>query len=318
MLLSRVAESVYWAGRYLERAESTARLIQVHTNLFLDLPRSAGIGWTPLLAVTGSGEVFSDRHPEASEERVIRFLAADPDNPGSIATSIAEAHANLRQTRAILPRESWEVLNQLHHWTADTRADVVERRTRVAWTSQLIRQCQLLSGVLEGTMSHDDTYAFLLIGRCLERADMTTRVLDVEAGILVGQRVDAAPYADVTWTAVLRSLCAHQMFRRTAGVMVSGPAALRFLLRDQQFPRSVERCLIEISQALLELTGYDAPMAGCADVQQLLERTNLDAMTAEGLHAYVDELQGGLGALHGLLASTYFQREPATEVLLST
>jgi uncharacterized alpha-E superfamily protein len=318
MLLSRVAESVYWAGRYLERAEATARLVHVHTNLFLDLPRSAAIGWTPLLAVTGSGEAFRDRHPEASEERVIRFLAADRDNPGSIAASIAAAHANLRQTRAILPRESWEVLNQLHHWTADTRTDSVDRRTRLAWTNQLIRQCQLLTGVLDGTMSHDDTYAFLLIGRYLERADMTTRVLDVEAGILVGQRDRAAPYADVTWTSVLRSLSAHQMFRRTAGVMVSGPAALRFLLRDPQFPRSVEHCLIEVSQALLELSRYEAPMAGCAAVQQLLEHTPVDAMTAEGLHAYVDKLQEGLGSLHGLVATTYFQREAAETVLLAT
>jgi uncharacterized alpha-E superfamily protein len=111
------------------------------------------------------------------------------------------------------------------------------------------------------------------------------------------------------------------MFRRTAGVMVSGPAALRFLLRDPQFPRSVERCLIAISQALLELTGYDVPMAGCADVQQLLESTNLDTMTAEGLHEYVDELQSGLASLHALLASTYFQRAPAAAadtVLLPT
>ncbi|MEY2589858.1 MAG: hypothetical protein QOJ67_1842 [Acidimicrobiaceae bacterium] len=316
MLLSRVAESVYWAGRYLERAEATARLIQVHTELFLDLPKSAGIGWTPLLAVTGSGESFRDRHPDASEERVIRFLAGDADNPGSIATSVAGAHANLRVTRAILPRESWEVLNQLHHWAADTRADAVDRRTRLAWTRQLIRQCQLLSGLLEGNMSHDDTYAFLLIGRYLERADMTTRVLDVESGILVGQRDGAAPYADVTWTSVLRSLSAHQMFRRTAGVMVSGPSALQFLLRDPQFPRSVERCLIEVSQALLELSRYDDPMAGCAEVQELLEQTPIDSMTAEGLHDYVDLLQSGLAGLHGLLAATYFQREPSTDPVL--
>ena len=315
MLLSRVAEAVYWAGRHLERAEATARLVHIHTKLFLDLPKAAGVGWTPLLAVTGSGEAFRHRHPEASEEQVVGFLATDAEHQGSIVASIAQAHANLRVTQAILPSEAWEVLNQLHSWAAQTRHQAVDRRTRLGWTSQLIRQCQLLSGLLEGTMSHDDTYAFLEIGRALERADMTTRVLDVQAGILVGQRDGATPYADLTWMGVLRSLSAHQMFRRTAGSTVTGPAALRFLLRDPQFPRSVERCLIEISRALLELCRHNGPMAGCAEVQQLLEQAELDGLGATGLHDFADRLQQGLGALHDLLVATYFL-EPSTETML--
>ncbi|HTD50602.1 MAG TPA: alpha-E domain-containing protein, partial [Acidimicrobiia bacterium] len=271
MLLSRVAESVYWAGRYLERAEATARLVHVHTELFLDLPKAAGIGWTPLLALTGSGETFRDRHHELSEEQVVDFLATGAEHEGAIVASIARAHSNLRVTQAILPIEAWEVLNELHLWADQTRHHAVDRRTRLAWTNHLIRQCQLFSGLLAGTMSHDDAYAFLEIGRGLERADMTTRILDVQAGILLGQRDGATAYADLTWMGVLRSLSAHQMFRRTVGSSVSGPAALRFLLRDQQLPRSVERCLIEISRALLELSRHHQPMAACAAIQQLLE-----------------------------------------------
>ena len=131
-------------------------------------------------------------------------------------------------TQAVLPSEAWGVLNQLHLWAAQTRHEAVDRRTRLAWTDQLIRQCQLFSGLLEGTMSHDDTYAFLQIGRGLERADMTTRVLDVQAGTLSASSDGASPYADLMWMGVLRSLSAHQMFRRIAGPMVSGPVALRF------------------------------------------------------------------------------------------
>ncbi len=280
MLLSRVAESVYWAARYLERAEATARLVHVHTELFLDLPKAAGLGWAPLLAVTGSGRAFRQRHASASEEEVVDFLAISAEHQGSIVASVAQAHANLRVTQAILPNEAWGVLNQLHLWAAETRHEAVDRRSRLAWTAHLIRQCQLFSGLLEGTMSHDDTYAFLEIGRGLERADMTTRVLDVQAGTLVGQSDSARPFADLMWMGVLRSLSAHQMFRRVTGPMVSGPVALRFLLRDPQFPRSVERCLIEISRALLELCRHHEPMAGCAEVQQLLERTDLDSLGA--------------------------------------
>lgn len=316
-LLSRVAESVYWAGRYLERAETTARLVHFHTKLFLDLPKAAGVGWAPLLAVTGSDEAF--RHPKAGEEEhVVGFLATDAEHQGSILTSVARAHGNLRVTRAILPSEAWEVLNELHLWTKQTCHQAVARRTRLEWTAQLIRQCQLLSGLLEGTMSHDETYAFLEIGRGLERADMTTRVLDVQACILVGQRDGATPYADVTWMGVLRSLSAHQMFRRTAGSTVTGPAALRFLLRDPQFPRSVECCLIEISNALLELCRHNDPMAAGAEVQQLLEKAELDGPGATALHDYADRLQQGLGGLHDLLVATYFQMEPSTETVLQS
>jgi uncharacterized alpha-E superfamily protein len=179
----------------------------------------------------------------------------------------------------------------------------------------------LFTGLLEGTMSHDDTYAFLEIGRGLERADMTTRVLDVQAGTLVGQRDGASPFADLLWMGVLRSLSAHQMFRRIAGPMVSGPAALQFLLRDPQFPRSVERCLIEISRALLELCRNNDPMAGCAEVQQLLEQTELDSLgagqaSAAALHDYADSVQQGLAKLHELLVATYFQMEPSTSTVL--
>jgi uncharacterized alpha-E superfamily protein len=321
MLLSRVAESVYWAGRYLERAEATARLVLVHTELFLDLPKAAGVGWTPLLAVTGSGEAFRSRRLDVSEELVVGFLATDSEHQGSIVASVAQAHAKLRVTQAILPSEAWEVLNHLHLWVGATCQQAIDRRTRMGWATQLIRKCQLLSGLLEGTMSHDDTYAFLEIGRGLERADVTTRILDVQAGILVGQRDQASPYADLTWMGVLRSLSAHQMFRRAAGSTVSGPAAMRFLLRDPQFPRSIERCLIEISRALLELCRHADPMAGCAQVQQLLERAEADLMGDDGpsaaaMHGYALRLQDGLSALHDQLVATYFQMEPLTSTVL--
>ncbi|MDQ1515532.1 MAG: hypothetical protein QOE80_1362 [Actinomycetota bacterium] len=316
VLLSRVARSVYWAGRHLERAEATARLVHVHTKLFLDLPKAAGIGWRPLLAVAGSGEAFRHGHPEASEEHVVAFLATDAEHQGSIVGSVAQAHASLRVTQAILPSEAWEVLNQLHSWTAQTRHQAVDRRTRLGWMAYVIGQCQLLSGTLEGAMSHDDTYAFLEIGRSLERADMTTRVLDIQAGVLADQLDSATPYADLTWTGVLRSLSAYQMFLRTAGSAMTGPAALRFLLRDPQFPRSVERCLIVISGALLELCRHDDPMEGCTEAQRLLTEAELDTLATTGLHHYVDRLQQGLGALHDVLVATYFPVEPSTETVL--
>jgi uncharacterized alpha-E superfamily protein len=318
MLLSRVAESVYWGGRYLERAEATARLVKVHTELYLDLPKSANVGWSPLLAVTGSWDGFRTSHPDAGEEDVISFLAADADNPGSIIASIAHARDNLRTTRAMLPPTAWRVLNELHLWAMDTGGDSVDRRTRVTWMDEVIAQCQLLSGVVTGTMSHDECYSFLEVGRLVERADMTTRVLDVQAGILMRQLGDGAePYADVTWMSVLRSLAAAQMFRRTASVGAPGREALRFLLKDPRFPRSVEHCLIGLSRALLELPHADEPMAGCARLQTALEDVGVADLTAATLHGFVDRLQEGIAEVHDLVSETYFRTAPTGSAVLA-
>jgi uncharacterized alpha-E superfamily protein len=316
MLLSRVAESVYWSSRYLERAEATARLLKVHTEMFLDLPREVGVGWEPLLAVTGSRTEFDERHMEATEDAVVRFLATEASSPASIVASIASARTNFRVTRAIFPNSSWEELNRLFLWTGESRSAAVDRKTRLAWMDRVIRDCQVLRGLLSSTMSHDAAYSFVEIGRAIECADMTTRILDVQAGVLLAELGSssntAATYADITWACVLKSLGAHQMFRRTVRSGISGADALRFLLRDPQFPRSVEHSLTRISRSLLELPRYDVAMARCARVQAQLVDAEVGALAGSGLHDYVDELQIGIGELHSALADTYFHAVAAS------
>jgi uncharacterized alpha-E superfamily protein len=310
MLLSRVAESVYWSSRYLERAEATARLLKVHTEMFLDLPRQVGVGWEPLLAVTGTRTDFDERHAEATEDAVVRFLATEPTSSASIVASIASARTNFRVTRAIFPNSSWEELNRLFLWTGESRSAAVDRKTRLAWMDRVIRDCQVLRGLLASTMSHDAAYSFVEIGRAIECADMTTRVLDVQAGVLLAEigssSNTAATYADITWASVLKSLGAHQMFRRTVRAGISGPEALRFLLCDPQFPRSVEHSLTRISRSLLELPRYDVAMARCAGVQKMLVDAEFGELAGAWLHDYVDDLQIGIGQLHAAITQTYF------------
>ncbi len=311
MLLSRVAESVYWAGRYLERVEATARLVKVHSELILDLPKSAGFGWSPLLAVTGTSEAFEENHAAQIEEDVIRFLTVDANSPTSILSSVTAARYNFRLTRNVLPASAWEQLNQLFLWVVQSRTLCVDRRTRNGRMDRVIRDCQMLRGMLDGTMSHDEAYSFWEIGSLVERADMTTRVLDVQAGVLSAdashRNAGVETYSDLTWTTMLRSLSAEQMFRRTSkSEIASGPDALRFLLRDPQFPRSVEHCLTQISRSLLELPRYEAPMLCCADVQRQLVDSAFAGLGAAGLHGYMDELQVAIGHLHGAIAETFF------------
>jgi uncharacterized alpha-E superfamily protein len=322
MLLSRAAEAVYWTGRYLERAESTARIIKVHTELYLDLPRSAGLGWDPLLAITGSAEEHEALYPRAdkvsSEEDIVSFLTADSRNPSSIVASLAAARENMRTTRPIFPRELWEALNNLFLLTSENSEEAVPRRTRLRWLDGVLADCQRLTGVMAGTMSHDDAYSFLRIGRHIERADMTTRVLDVRAGEMAAGGEDLRPFTDLTWMSVLKSLSAYQMYRRKVQSRVTGPDALRFLLQDPQFPRSVEYCLVGISRLLLELPRHEAAMATCAAAETLVADAKVKALAWDGLHEYVDDLQLELDTLHGHLAETYFTVDAPAQVMLAT
>lgn len=306
-LLSRVAEHLYWSGRYLERAEATARLVRTHTELFIDLPRSVGLGWAPLLAVTGSRESFDDGYDRVVEDDVVTFLLADSTHQGSVLTSIVQARENLRVTRGLIPRRLWEVVNETQRWVRSTAASGCSRGSRLMWTEEVIRRCHTVSGSVAATMSRDQSYAFLEIGRLVERADMTSRVLDVQAGILMGSVGDTiGPYTDLTWMSMLRSLGGEQMYRRQMGGVISASNAVQFLLRDTAFPRSVEHCLIEISRWLLELPHQEEPMAASAAVQRQLEMVDLEEIDADELHEFVDDLQLGLGGLHDRLVETYF------------
>ncbi len=319
MLLSRVAESVYWAGRYLERVETTARIIKAHTELYLDLPKSVGMTWSPLLAVTGSEEDFAELYEDATEEQVIAFLTFDGRNPGSVVASLGRARENVRTTRAIFPREAWEVLNDLFLRAGETCEDVVHRWERIRWTDQVIADCHHLRGLLQGTMSRDDAAAFLDLGCHLERADLTTRVLDIRAGALLDAGDRLGPYTEVTWMGVLKSLSGHQMYRRKVQSRVQGPETLRFLLQDPQFPRSVEHCLVEVSRQLVGLANHEAPMAACVTARRTVEGARVRSLAWEGLREYVDLLQQEIAVVHDQLADTYFRVDrPVDHRVLAT
>lgn len=306
VLLSRVAEAAYWAGRYLERAEATARLVRCHTDLYLDLPRSAGLTWSPLLAVLGTSTAFDGAGRPPSEDEVVAFLTHDRTGQSSISASLGAVHENLRVTRPLLPTEAAEVLNELHTHVRTTAARAVPRAGRIEWLTGVIRRCQTLNGLLIDTMSHDDCFSFFTIGRQLERADMTTRILDVQSEVLMGRaRAEVAPHAEVCWASALKSLNAFDSYRRRH----SGTRAvdtLHFLLRDAQCPRSVDACLTEVARRMLELPRHEEAMAASAAVGDLLRRAEVDVLVDAGLHDFVDTVQRSLDDVHSAIGATWF------------
>lgn len=305
-LLSRVAEAAYWAGRYLERAETTARLVRAHSELYLDLPRPVGMGWTPLLAVFEADDQIGPCGEGDSEETIVAFLIADPDSTSSVLSSIEAVRRNLRVARPVLPAEGAEILTELTDHVRATAPSAVDRVNRLLWLTDVIRRCQTLNGLLHDSMCHDAAHAFLTMGRLVERADMTSRVLDVQAALLIGGRGRPAldRHADLCWASALRSLDALDSYRRRHRG-TSAEAALGFLLRDPQFPRSVEACLTEIGRLLLELPSHDAAMAAGARAQMVLGSAPVEDLAGHHLRRFVERVQYELAELDGEIARTW-------------
>ena len=318
-MLSRVAQNIYWLSRYIERVEDTARLISVNTNLLLDLPRDTAFGWQPLLFIIGNQDEFYQRYQQPDEVSVVKFLVGDQENSGSILSSLSFARENLRATRDVVPREAWEQVNDLYMYVRDHLEMGMSRRGRYEFLRRIIHGAQQVTGLLAGTMSHTNAYDFLRLGRHLERADMTSRIIDVRSGnLLIGQRqtqgaqgqeqMELNPFENIQWMSVLKSLSAYQMYRQQIRLRVRGPDVVKFLLQEPLFPRTVYHCLDQMEFCLQKLPAPKNAeiLEGIAELKKNLTEVNIPELTKGGLHEFIDEFQIGLGRIHEQIAAAYF------------
>ena len=317
-MLSRVAESVYWLARYLERAEDTARLISVNSHLLLDFPKATRLGWSTLVTITGSEEVFDKYYEERDEVSVLNFLCGDRRYSGSIISSLTAARENLRTTRDVMPQRIWEEVNQVYLAVSQQAESGINPRNRDVFLNRVIRSCEAVNGMIAGTLSYTQTRTFLMIGRQTERADMTTRIIDVRsANLLPRNSDDFTPFETLQWVSVLKSLTGFQMYRQHIRLRVRGPDVLRFLLQDQQFPRAVACCIYRISRELETLPG-SARALEAADhcLAHLTEAdVSLLAVEPEKLHQYIDDIQQDISQLHDQIADTWFRLVEESRVL---
>ena len=306
-MLSRVAENLYWMTRYLERAENTARLINTTTQVLLDLPRGASFGWDVLLKVMGLDEQFAATHAEPDEISITRFLILDEDNRSSIVAGVRAARENCRTLREVLPREAWERVNSLYLFTKEIAPQALGRARRYNVLDEIIARRQAIVGLLTGCTSHDVGYQFMKLGRYLERADMTTRIIDVNTAVLVPRhQVPEDPAIGLLWIAVLKSLSAYQMYRRHISVHIRAEDAVNFLMRDTRFPRTVRFCLNEIEACLAVLPHHAEPLKAARVAQRRLETMRLAGLAADVRHQYLDVVQGDLARIHDTIARAYF------------
>jgi uncharacterized alpha-E superfamily protein len=318
-MLSRVADSLYWINRYVERAENLSRFVEVSEAMALDCPPGSAEPWLPLIDASGDRELFDQLFPNGNPQDVVQFLVREPRNPSSIVNCVGIARENARQIREVITTEMWEQLNDLY-WTLQDNESFWDQPPQEQ-LRDIRRACQLFSGITDATLSRDLSWQFSRLGRLLERADKATRILDVKYFLLLPSPDEVGGVLDeLQWISLLRSAGAYQMFRQARQQAIEPKAVAAFLLLDPIFPRSVRYCLERITETLRIIRGSAVP--GAPDALECLagltlarwSYTPIDALIAGGLHESIDALQSDLNQLHTLIEARYFVASTAEPI----
>lgn len=312
-MLSRVADSIYWMSRYAERAENAARFVEVNFYLTLDLPDGPQNQWLPLVSVTGDVAVFLDRYERAEAKNVLEFLLFDPEYSNSAYSCLRNARENARSVREMISTDMWEQINSAYHFIQSaSRNRAAIHRNPYDFCRRLRTAATLFGGLAHDTMSQGEALQFFRLGRMLERADKTSRILDIKYFIILPSLQDiGSPQDDLQWSALLGSTSALEAYRQRHGEL-HPRHVVEFLILDRWFPRAIRFCLLKSDQALRTISG--APVGSfsnpveralgkiCAD----LNYATVDEVFTHGLHEYLDELQTTMNEVDDAIRKEFF------------
>ena len=294
-LLSRYAESLFWLARYMERIENLARILDV-TETFV---RTGGgeTGWLSVLQINADVQRFFEHHKEATQHSVVQYYVLDRDNPTSIAAAMAAAHENARTLRPLISTEMWTQLNIFHKEVRQlTSFDVTP--SRMSKLCDMLKQrCQLHAGITEGTFFRDQAWHFYAMGRYLERADQTTRLVDIKYHTLLPSVQDVGGAMDVSqWHALLRAAAGYHAYRRVYPSGMTPSTVAGFILMNHSFPRSLVLCIEQLRQHIAHLRsnyGLRAPDAAelVDGLRAALITHTIDEVLGRGLHEFLDWVQ---------------------------
>jgi len=321
-MLSRVADSLYWMSRYAERAENIARILDVNLQLMLDLPKLGPAEtkelWEPVLRSTGDGEDFYDHHKEATSEAVIEFLTLNPKNPNSIINCLTNARENARHVREQISLEMWEEINRAYLGMKSQTLKKIVRMGPYEFFTQVKNASHLFQGITDGTMTHGEDWDFIQVGKYLERADMTTRILDANDEIFVKQPAASQTSGTLQWSAILRSCSSHDAYRKFYVAQVEPDKVVEFLILNEFFPRSIRFCAQSLNDALRRISGCkEEHFTNLAEklAGRLVAELNYSALEdikTVGMHKYMDEVQIKLNAIGEAIFQTYLFSPPLT------
>ncbi|WP_413701008.1 alpha-E domain-containing protein [Psychromonas sp. KJ10-10] len=307
-MLSRVGETLYWMSRYIERAENVARLINVNNMLMMDLPKGVGTGWQPLIDIIGVRKAYEENHTDYSEQKALRYLLVGSDNSSSILNSIISARECARTIRDVVPRDVWEEINSLYYYAKDNQKEGLTKRGRFAYLEKIIETAHQIFGTLDATINHDQGYTFIRFGLMIERADMTSRIIDIRSESLVISE-EAKPYENIQWISLLRSLSAYQMYRQEMGVRVQRSDVIEFIMHSDVFPRSILFCLLDLKSLIKPLVNSEELIVLIDEAINKLKSEDVRLLKNGYLHSFVDEIQIKFGDIHNGLAELYFLKQ---------
>ena len=322
-MLSRVAESIYWMNRYVERAENVARFIDVNLNLSIDLGTGLGEQWAPLAYITGDQERFIERHGAPEKRQVIEFLSFDAENPNSILSCLRSARENARTVREMISSAMWEELNKFYLMVRSAANGRGALEPGFEFFEEIKLASHLLYGITDATMSHGEAWHFGRLARLVERADKTSRMLDVKYFLLLPAVSEVGtPLDTLQWSALLKSASALEMYRKRHGRITPTQVA-DFLMLDREFPRSMHFSLLKAEESLLAITGSPGGTFRSAAEQRLgrlraeLDYTHIDEIIAGGLHEFIDRFQIKLNQVGDAISETFFA-QPAPRERMET
>jgi len=315
-MLSRVANSIYWLSRYMERAENVSRFIDVNLQMMLDLPSGSNQQWRPLVSISGDDAVFTSRYATATRENVIKFLALDMENPNSIVSCLRAARENSRTVREAISSEMWEQVNTSYLAINAAASNPLLIHSPYSFFNEVKKASQLFDGVAEATMLRGEGWYFFRMGRLVERADKTSRLLDVKYYILLPSLTDVGtPLDDIQWAAVLRSASALEMYRKRHG-HIAPEQIVEFLVLDHEFPRSIHHCLTAANDSLHSISGTPVGMYRNPAEQRLgqlraeLAYADTEHIIKRGLHEFLDGFQTQLNLADQCIYDTFFALRP--------
>ena len=319
-MLSRVANCLYWMSRYIERAENIARIVDVNLQLLLDLrdlnEQRLAEHWLPIVQTTGDEEQFFELHKKATVQNVTEFLIFQTENPNSIVSVVCSARENARMVRDQITVELWEELNRLYWFVRTPQAREMWRESPADFFQQIKAGSLHIAGLTDATLIHNEGWWFAQAGTFIERADKTSRILDLRYQTLPERGVPKAISQQETleWSAILRSCSARDAYRSVHGAEVNPVRVAEFLLHSEEFPRSVEFSVVEVNRALRHISGVGDGKF-CNDAEKLAGRLvaelqfgSIDEIFDRGLHGYLDELQAKLNAIGEALFNAYISQ----------
>lgn len=310
-MLSSTAEHLYWMARSMERAENTARMLDVTYRM--SLLKQALIEphheWRAMLSISGLHEDFEARYDLPSAENVLHFMALDQKNPGSIYNSIFSARENARAIRGSITSEMWEALNSTWLEMRRIHSEGIATDGVSRFFEWVKERAHLSRGIAHGTMLRDNTFRFIRLGSFLERADNTARILDVKYHILLPSPKDIGGAADYyQWSAVLRSVSAFESYRKVYRDQITPKRVAELLVLRTDIARSLVTCVNEVSRLLYEIDGPHSVelIARCHVLRTALHSHTIDDIFNQGLHEYLSEFLEQIYDLGSLINTTYF------------